>query len=408
MKRLFYLSALLIFTSSIQSQNQNTRPSVFLDCQTNCFLTFLRQEVTFIDYKRERQGAEIYALATSQQASAGAREVQLIFVYKDEGLPTDTLKYIRPANISEDEERRLFMKHFKQGILPVLVNSDIREYLDFEVTLPFEEEQLPEEDPWNYWSFDVTGNLNLNGEQTFEEQRYFGRLSGSRVTEDAKFFIGTWYNFNKSKFTLSDSSVVESSNERIRAFTQYVISIDDHWSVGARAFAGSSTFGNIDFEATLRPAIEYNIYPYQDNSTRRLTFLYAAGPVHNNYTELTIFNKEKETLWRQSLDVEYALTQKWGNISVELEFDQFLHDLNLFSISFNPEFELNIVKGLSLNFGAFLSYVGDRINISKGDISDQDIILQNRQLDTSYSFNSFVGFNYRFGSKNNNIVNPRF
>ncbi len=408
MKQLLYLSIFLIFTSSSWAQNQNTKPSVFLDCQTNCFLTFLRQEVTFVDYKRERQGAEVYVLATSQQASAGAREVQLIFIYEDKNQPVDTMKYIRPANISEDEERRLFMKHFKKGVLPALMNSNIIDYLDYEVNLPQEEEQLPEEDPWDYWSFDVTGNLNLNGEQTFEEQSYFGRLSGSRITEDSKFFIGTWYNFDKSKFTLSDSSVVESSNERIRTFTQYIISISDHWSVGARALAGSSTFGNIDFEATLRPAVEYNIYPYKDNSTRRFTFLYAVGPVHNNYTELTIFEKEKETLWRQSLDIEYALTQQWGDISVELEFDQFLHDLGLFSISFNPEVELNIVKGLSLSFGTFLSYVGDRINISKGDISDQDIILQNRQLDTSYSYFSYVGFNYRFGSKNNNIVNPRF
>ena len=107
-------------------------------------------------------------------------------------------------------------------------------------------------------------------------------------------------------------------------------------------------------------------------------------------------------------DVEYAVTQPWGNISAELEFDQFLHDLDLYSISFNPDVELNIVRGLSLNFGAFLSYVGDRINITKAEISDEDIILQNRQLDTSYDYSTYFGFVYRFGTRNNNIINPRF
>ena len=58
--------------------------------------------------------------------------------------------------------------------------------------------------------------------------------------------------------------------------------------------------------------------------------------------------------------------------------------------------------------GAYVSYIGDRINISKGEISAQDIILQNRQLDSSYSYYTYFGFNYRFGSKNNNVVNSRF
>jgi len=398
----------MIHVSSIAAQSQVQRPSVFLDCQTNCFLVFLRQEVTYIDYKRERQGADLYVLATDQNASAGAREIQMIFQFTDSQISNDTIKYIRPANISEDEERRMFMKQLKKGMLPLLVKSDIVDHMEYSVSLPEEDITSDQNDPWNYWSFDVSANLNVNGERRFEEQRYFGRFSASRITEKSKFFSGTWYNYSNSEFTLSDSTVVESENERIRSFMQYVVSVNDHWSVGGRAFVGSSTFGNTDFEATVRPAVEYNVYPYQDNSTRRFTFLYSVGIVHNNYTELTVFDKLEETLWRHGLDVEYTLTQKWGDISLDLEFDQFLHDPSLYSISVNPEVELNIVKGLSLEIGGFLSFVGDRINISKEEVSDQDIILQNRQLDTSYSFFSYFGFSYRFGSRNNNIVNPRF
>jgi len=218
----------------------------------------------------------------------------------------------------------------------------------------------------------------------------------------------SWYNFDKSSFTLSDSSVVKSENERFRVFGQYVKSIGDHWAVGVRSLVGSSTFGNTDFSATVRPAVEFNVFPYSVSSTKRFSFMYTIGGVYNDYTELTVFDKTKETLARHGLDIEYEQTQPWGSTAFDIRFDQYLRDLSLYSISFNPNIELNIVKGLRLQFGGFVSFVGDRINITKGEVSDQDIILQNRQLDTNYSYSTYFGFNYRFGSKNNNIVNPRF
>ena len=133
-----------------------------------------------------------------------------------------------------------------------------------------------------------------------------------------------------------------------------------------------------------------------------------AGVEYKDYTEITVFDRLSESRGRHGIDIEFNQNQKWGTLAFDIEFDQYLHDLSLYSISFNPNIELNLVKGLRLEFGGFVSFVGDRINIAKGDVSDQDIILQNRQLDTSYSYFSYFGFNYRFGSQNNTVVNPRF
>lgn len=400
----------LLSILQLSSQSVKERPSVFLDCQTNCFETFLRQEINFFDYVRDRQVAEVYVLVTAQSASAGAREIQLIFDYKDqESIPTDTIKYFRPANISDAEERDLFVEHFKRGMLPALVQTSLVDHLTYNVKQEdTDEEKELAYDPWNYWSFNTSLNLNVNGEATFKENRYFARFSASRITEKSKIISSSRYNFNKSAFTLSDGEEVESQNKRSSTFFQYVKSINSHWSVGFRSQAGSSSFGNTDFEATLKPALEYNIFPYSESSTKRFSFLYSVGAFYKNYTELTVFEKLEETLVQQSLDIEYVLTQQWGDISVDVRFDQYIHDLSLYSISFNPNVELNLFRGLRLEFGGFLSFVGDRINISKSEISDEDIILQNRQLDTNYSYFSYFGFNYRFGSQNNNIVNPRF
>ena len=85
-----------------------------------------------------------------------------------------------------------------------------------------------------------------------------------------------------------------------------------------------------------------------------------------------------------------------------------MHDLHLWSAFINPDIELIVFKGLRLDFGGYVFFVGDRINIAKSDISDEDILLQIKQLDTDFMYFVYTGINYRFGSKFNNFVNQRF
>lgn len=387
-------------------------PSVFVDCQSNeCFEQYLKQEVTYLDYVFDRQVADVHILVTDQNASAGAREVQCAFIYRDDfGIPADTIVYFREANISDLERQKQFVKTVKRGMLPLLVQSDLVDKITYDVDGLQDSLSTDSiaKDPWNYWSFELGLSLNISGESSFMQQGIFTNIAASRIRKESKTNIWTWYNYEESQFTLSDGEVVESFNRRLGIFGRHVWSIDDHWSYGFMGFAGSSTFGNVDLELNARAAIEYNIYPYSDNSTRRFTVRYSNGVEYNDYTEITIFDRLEETRWRQGVDVEFNQNQEWGTISFDIEFDQFFHDLSLYSLSLNPSIELNVVKGLSLEFGGFISFVSDRINIAKGDVSDQDIILQNRQLDTNFTYFSFFGFNYRFGSQNNNIVNPRF
>ena len=403
---LFFLS----YSFVIFAQSSESKINVYLDCQTNCFTTYLRQEIQYINYVRDRQDADIYVLATRQNASAGAREIQLIFLYEGfETIENDTIKYIREANISDLVEMNLFKEQFKKGLLPALVKSEILDKITFDVAYQsIEEDTTTLIDPWDFWSFNLSLNLNFEGEKSFTENGFYSRVSASRITAQNKTTISSWYNINESTFTLSDGEEVFSENERFGLFIQWVQSIGPNWGWGFRSSLGSSTFGNTDFAGSFKPAIEYNIYPYSQSSTKRFSFQYSAGVFYNNYTEITVFDQLEEALARHGLDIEYEVTQPWGDIEFNIEFDQYFRDLSLYSISFNPEAELNIVKGLRLQMGAYISYIGDRINITKGDISAQDIILQNRQLDTSYSYYTYFGFNFRFGSKNNNVVNSRF
>ena len=391
------------------AQNFN-RPSIFLDCQTNCHLRYVKEKINFVDYVLDRQNADIYILATSQRASGGTRQVQLLFVGTgDYTSMTDTIEFYWQANVSDALDREILVKNLKKGLLPYLIKAGMLDQLEYTLAqLDIDSSSVPEKDPWNYWSFNIGTQLRLDGEESYSEIDISGRFSAQRVTEAEKITLFSRYNYELSKFTLTDGEVIENIVTRFFVFSEYVKSLNSHWSVGARGDIGSSSFGNTDIEGSFSPAIEYNVYPYSESNTKRLSFLYSIGPDYNNYTNITIFDKLKEVVIRQGINIEYDQTQKWGDISFDARFRQYLHNLKLFSVQFNPNIELNLVKGLRLDIGGYIEYVGDRINIAKSDISDTDILLRTKQLDTSYSFGTYFGINYRFGTRRNNIVNPRF
>jgi len=408
----FYQVVFLLTLANLSlAQTSQNNPSLFLDCQLNCDFIYIKQEVPYVNYVRDRQVADIYVLATSQRAAAGTREVQLAFEGNNQfaGIK-DTLVFYYQANVSDAADREIFVKQLKKGLLPYFLKSDLVDYIDYQVEIDnlSETSTIEEPDPWNYWSYNIGAGGHYSGEESFTNFSSNIRASAQRVTEEKKITLFTRYNYERETFKLTDGETVESLINGFFVFTEYVLSINDHWSYGVRADIGSSSFGNTDIDGALSPTIEYNVFPYSDVSTRRFSFRYSIGPEHYNYTDITIYDKLSETRFRHGLRMEFDQTQKWGDVSVDGRIRQYLHDPGLFSIRINPNIELNIVKGLRLDIGGEIEFVGDRINIAKSDITDQDILLQIKQLNTNYSFNSYVGFNYRFGTQRNNIVNPRF
>jgi len=61
-----------------------------------------------------------------------------------------------------------------------------------------------------------------------------------------------------------------------------------------------------------------------------------------------------------------------------------------------------------MRFYGRLSIINDQLSLEKGDASSEDILLQQKQLATAFTYWTSIGFNYRFGSNRNNVVNPRF
>ncbi len=400
----------LLFGSIFIASGQSTKPNIFVDCQMRCYRNYVKEQITFVNYIEIRQEADVYILATDQNTGAGGEEVQLCFIGNNafSGI-NDTIKYFVDPNATDAIERDQLVAGLKKGLLQFMIKTPLIDQITYNISENEQEEEAVNEvdDPWNYWVFNIGGNGYGNGEATYNSIDLTGRFSASRVTDKHKLQFRTFYNFEKSTFKLAsgdESFIRKSYNVRLN----YVKSINPHWSAGFQSRSGSSTFGNTDVSTTIKPAVEYNVFPYSEAQTRRFTFLYSIGPEYYNYTDTTIFNKTEEWVMRHGLEIEFEQTQKWGDISLEIGVQQFLHDLELYNAYLNPNIEWQIFRGLSVDLGGYLSFVNDRINIAKSDISDEDILLQIKQLDTDFTYFTYFGLNYRFGSKYNNFVNPRF
>jgi len=321
----------------------------------------------------------------------------------------DTLIFFVNPEDSDNVQRKAILTNIEKAILPFIMETAWSDKLTFSIEVPSQEEieQKIEEDPWNNWVFRINADGNFSGEASFSSSRFNTRFTASQVTESSKFFLSARVNSNKSKFELSDGTETNKNNSK-NLFLLYAKSLSDHWSIGGFGSLNTSDFSNYQFSYAVKPAIEYSIFPYSANTTKEFKILYRIGVVHNEYNEITVFDKVNEDIIQQNLGIEYKIIKDWGTIEFDFDINNYPRSIQQSSISFSPEIEWNIFKGFSLNLFGEASYIADRINIPKANLTDEEILLGIRQLNSNFSYFGYFGASYRFGSKTNNIVNTRF
>lgn len=408
MKKVILNLVAICYCISFFSQS-NEKLDLFIDCNTRCYFDYIKQNITFVDHSLERMEADVFVLVTGVNTASGGREVQLVFQSNEKfGSRTDTTTFFFGPNDTDFIRRDLMVSELKKGLLPYVIQTPLFEFIEYNIE--FREDSVQElvKDPWNYWVYNVRANGWINGESSFRSINLNASLSASRVTEADKFRFNAFSGLNRNTFTLTDGEEFVSEITDYSGFLMYVKSLNQNWSAGFITEGGSSTFSNMDFNYGLKPAIEYNLYPYDEVQTKRFTFRYSIGPEYYNYTDSTVFEKLNEWVGRHSLDIEFFKTQKMGDFSIDLGVEQYLHNPSLYNIYFDPSISWQLFKGFRVWLSAFVSWVNDRINIPKDSITDEDILLQIRQLDTQFRYFANFGVSYRFGSLNNNFVNARF
>jgi hypothetical protein len=416
MRLLTAVLVLLAPSAAARAQEPGSAPlRVFIDCNFYCDMDFLRTEIGWVDHMRDRADAQVHILGTAQSTSGGGRRYTLEFI----GLRTfvgraDTLAFTAAADDTQEITRRGIAHTMKLGLIPFISDSPLAQRLD--ISLAEEQEDAadatPQRDPWNFWTFRVSLNGNMDGETSREAFRISSGVSANRTTEEWKLTLSLNGNYFEQSFTLP----LEDGDTTITSFTRSysanslaVRSIGPHLSAGARTTVSTSTFGNTALSVTVTPAVEFNVFPYAESTRRRLTALYAAGARLLEYRDTTIFGHIGETRPLHSLTLGYATRQPWGSVDMNVEGSQFLHDRSKYSVTvFTGISDIRLFKGFSLNLFGNYVLVRDQITLARGSLTQEEILLRQRELATTYRFFVTGGISYRFGSIFNNVVNPRF
>ncbi len=411
----------ILFCTAIFSQSNSPIPNrlkVFFDCSSTwCDMTFIRSEITVVDFLLDNKAADVHLLITSQSTGSGGDQYQLIFFGQHQfNRPPDTLRFNTDPNITEFEERDLLIRYIKLGLAPFIARTaaakDISISFKTAITeTAVQQETKPEKDPWNYWVFRIGASGNINADEVYKNLRYSSNLSANRTTEEWKIGLAANGSRNRSAFEYDDGTglvkyVVNNHQYNISHFL--VKSISNHWSWAYETNYSQSTFSNNKGRAFLRTAVEYNIFPYKEVNNRSLTLSYGLTARHNRYYDTTLYNKLNESLYGHGVNVNMSYNQKWGSSYVGVSYHNYFHNWKYFNLGLNAFTNVRVTGGLSFYISAFGGLTRDQFFLQKGSATSQEVLARQRQLASGYSYYINLGFSYRFGSKLNNFVNPRF
>ena len=346
---------------------------------------------------------------TNQRNGSGGRVYEIDIVGQNKFKEfKDKIIFSTNSNNTSDEVRALMLKNIRLGLIRYWVKEGLQDKISISIKRSKPEELVKEKDPWNNWIFELEARGNFNGHETYSKRNLNFNTSARRITEKNKFIFRLRYGNDESiyKFDGNPDQVYNNSNKNITLYN--VFSINSHWSAGIFSWAGGSDYSNKDLYITLAPAIEYNFFDYKESFKKQITLAYRLGYNYTNYTETTVFGKTDEYLWNHSLSLKASVRQVWGNINGSVRYESYLHDTALNQFSFNLGARVRLFKGFSFNVGGNYNITNNQINIPAGNLTVEEILLQQQQIKSGYNYRFNIGFSYTFGSMFNTVVNPRF
>lgn len=401
---------------------QDSALRVFFDCPgfaPACDFDFLRTEITWVNWVRDREAADVHTLISTQQTGGGGIEYTLSIIGRRTFAGrVDTLRYYASSDNTTDEARHGLARALGLGLAAYAARSPLAPHLSVTYEAPSAGGTAATHDPWNAWVFTISGGAFLNGQQQVHSTQLNGSFEANRTTSAWKHDFQVYENYSQDVFkdvpvfdTLGNQTGTETVKSISRSYGGSLLvvrSVGLHWSAGIQGTVNHSTFGNVDIGLSLGPAIEYDIFPYAQSTRRQFTFLYSVGPRFFNYIDTTIYAQTTETLAQHNMTTAISVTQPWGSASVSFTASQYLQDLHQNRLVLFGNVNLRLFKGLSLGVFGDVERIHDQRALPEAGATPDEILLRRRELATSYSYFTFINLQYRFGSTLNNTVNPRF
>jgi hypothetical protein len=426
MKKILSIFVLLLSNEMMQLNAQLStefssfqKPSmlnIFLDCNM-CDMNHIRENFNLVNYVRDRIDADVHILISATNAGGGGEEFKIIYIgqKKFEGIH-DTTKFYLPPDHTLNEGRVKILENLKLGLVPFLLKTDQSDKIFLSIkddTINNENfnQSLPD-DKWKNWVFNLYGSGSYSGQKSMNQTNLNSGLYVTRITNENKLETSTTLYFQEMNSIYDIDGTTISFRYYSREFSNYNIyvkSLGEHWGIGGLLSNRTSSFSNLDFQMRVEPAIEYNFFKYSQSSHKQLRFLYSAGYEYSDYHKITIYNRNQDFFFRQNLKIGFMLIEPWGFINASVYGSNYIHDFAYFFLGSDMIADINIFSGFSISVGYGINMHRNQISLVKDNYSSvEEVLTRQREMETNFSYYFRFGVSYTFGSKFNNIVNPRF
>ncbi|WP_273444991.1 hypothetical protein [Neolewinella agarilytica] len=400
---------LLLFLLSSAALTAQARLNLFTDCE--CNKTLLKQELQYVNHTIDPTSAHVSLFIVTNYLSNGGRVYDLSFKGQED-LSANQLRFkvATTAVMTSLERDELLTNRIKLGLAGFLAGTpyaDLVEVAVADIPEEAEVEEVETEDNWNNWIFDINASFRTEKESQRGKTDLRLGFEADRTTPELRIRFRPNFFYRTQTITQTDGSELTSVRRDLWMNASIIKSIGSHWSVGLFNSMSSTTFRNIDYGLWLAPAIEYNLFNYDEVPFKEFTIAYRLGWTRNQYTEETVFFKTEESLARQVLNCDLRIRQRWGQVFAGMSAGNYLNDFAKNRFALNGRANIRLIKGLSFSVGGSYQIINDQISLPRGEASVEDILLGQSQLATNFETDVNFGLSYTFGSLFNNVINTR-
>jgi hypothetical protein len=391
---------------SLEQNNDYLRVSIQCDfCDYNYFV----ENILFVNFVRDPHLAQVQIIISFEHTAGEGHKFNLRFIGRENFTGMEhTLFYNSIPTESDDQRRQGMTQVLKMGLMPYIAQTSLAQAIDLNYRAPSNRlTSVQMSDPWNYWVFQIETGGGLYAEELRNGFNIKSSAQANRITEQWRIGLDADFRYEEENVEDEEEGDIHSALEVREADVEVVKSLDQHWSAGVFGGVLSTTYSNIDAGFTFSPALQYNVFPWNESSHRILAVGYMIGVRSYRYIEETLYNKMNETLFYQSLGTQWEMIQPWGEIYFRLEGSHYLHDFSKNKLVWYTNISLRVVKGFSLDLGINLERIHDQIYLPKGEATLEEILLKRKQLATTFNYSSYFSLRYTFGSIYHNIVNRR-
>ena len=251
---------------------------IYLDCW-QCDTDYLRQNLLFIEYVRDRAAADLHVLVTTQSTGGGGTAWTMNLIGLGRFHTRDhTVAFTTPQSATGDDQRREFARRFRLALAGYAADTAVARDLRVTFMPPAARTAAgmtpPVFDPWHGWLFRISGSANGNGEAATKAMSYRGSFSVSRVTESLKINFSINSSETRRDFILSDGREVRSNSDSWNFNHTTVRTLAGRVAAGVRIAASHSSFDNRERALAVYPGVEFSLFSYGEYERRRLTVWY--------------------------------------------------------------------------------------------------------------------------------------